>query len=297
MLEDTLIAVFCSIDDFCQKFESDWNHILLEQNTLSNRWWTTRESKLVLSEMMTITVFFHSSGFRTFKDYYLFCVEPHLKPYFPNLVSYKYFVKLMKRTIFPLFVLQQSLSSKTEGIAFIDSTILSVCHICRASRHKVFKGIAQKGKSSTGWFFGMKLHLVINHRSEIITWMLTPGNVDDRKPVPFLTQKIFGKIYGDRGYISQNLFDKLYEKGLQLITRIRANMKNVLMDTYDRLVLAKRGIIESVNMKLKLGCQIEHHRHRSVLNFMTNLLSGLVSYSLNPHKPEIGPLYLKNSFG
>jgi hypothetical protein len=143
----------------------------------------------------------------------------------------------------------------------------------------------------------MKLHLVINHRCGIITWMLTPGNVDDRKPVPKPVQDLFGKVYGDRGYISQNLFEELYEKGVQLITRIRANMKNVLMDTYDRLVLAKRGVIESVNMKLNLECQIEHHRHRSVLNFMTNLLAGLVSYSFDPHKPEIKPLHLKNCFG
>ncbi len=297
MDEDSLITVFCSIDDFCQRFEPDWNRILLEQNTSSNRWWTTRESKLLLSELMTIAVLFHSSGFRTFKDYYLYCVQPQLKPYFPDLVSYKHFNKVMKRLIFPLFVLQQSISGKTEGVAFIDSTILSVCHICRSSRHKVFKGIAKKGKSTTGWFFGMKLHLVINHRSEIITWMLTPGNVDDRKPVPQLVQELFGKVFGDRGYISQNLFESLYEKGVQLITRIRANMKNALMDTYDRLVLAKRGIIESVNMKLKLGCQIEHHRHRSIPNFMTNLLAGLVSYSMDPHKPKIGPLHLKNCFG
>ena len=115
--------------------------------------------------------------------------------------------------------------------------------------------------------------------------------------VPQLVQELFGKVFGDRGYLSQNLFESLYEKGVQIITRIRSNMKNVLMDTYDRLVLAKRGIIESVNMKLKLGCQIEHHRHRSVSNFMTNLLAGLVSYSMDPHKPEIGPLHPKNCFG
>ena len=297
MSEDILITVFCAIDDFCQEFEPKWNRILLKQNTSSGRWWATRESKLLLSELMTITVLFHSSGFRTFKQYYLYYVQTALKPFFPNLVSYKHFNKLMKRIIFPLFVLQKSISGKSEGIAFIDSTILSVCHICRASRHKVFKNIAKKGKSTTGWFFGMKLHLVINHRSEIITWMLTPGNVDDRKPVTNLLRNMFGKVFGDRGYLSQNLFESLYEKGVQLITRIRTNMKNALMDTYDKLVLYKRGIIECVNNKLKEGCQIEHHRHRSVFNFMTNLLSGLISYSMSSDKPKIGPLNFKKCLG
>jgi hypothetical protein len=261
MSEDALIALFCSIDDFCQKFEPEWNRILLEQDMASGRWWATRKSKLILSELITIAVSFHSSGYRTFKHYYLYYVLPHLQPFFSNLVSYRHFNKLMKRLILPLFVLQKSLSGKSEGIAFIDSTILSVCHICRASRNKVFKNIAKKGKSTTGWFFGMKLHLVINHRAEIITWMLTSGNVDDRKPVPSLVQGLFGKVFGDRGYISQELFTRLYAQGVQMITRIKLNMKNMLMDTVDKMVLYKRGIIESVNCKLKQGCQIEHHRH------------------------------------
>lgn len=276
MDEDALITLFCSVDDFCQKFEPEWEHHLINDGTISNRWWATRESKMALCELMTITIFFHSSGFRTFKHYYLFFVIPYLKPYFPSLVSYKHFNKLMKHLVFPLFVLQKSLSSMTEGIAFVDSTILSVCHICRASGHKVFKNIAKKGKSTTGWFFGMKLHLVINHRAEIVAWMLTSGNVDDRGPVPKLVQGLFGKVYGDRGYISKNLFERLYEQGVQLITRLKSNMKNMLMDTFDKMVLYKRGIIESVNNRLKLGCQIEHHRHRSLfhgqLNFWTSLL-------------------------
>lgn len=294
MNEDSLISLFCAIDDFCKKFEPEWESVLLQQNTISGRWWTTRESKLALSEIMTIAVFFHSSGYRTFKHFYDYFVLTQLKPFFPHLVSYKRFNKIMKRLVFPLFVLQKSLSVSSEGIAFIDSTILTVCHICRASRHKVFKNIAKKGRSTTGWFFGMKLHLVVNHHAEIITWMLSPGNVDDRKPVPGLVQGLFGKLYGDRGYLSHALFERLYAQGVQLVTRLKSNMKNMLMDTFDKMVLYKRGIIESVNNKLKLVCQIEHHRHRSPLNFMVNLIAGLVSYSVDPNKPEIGDLGFKN---
>lgn len=297
MDEDALIALFCSVDDFCQGFEPEWKQILLEQHTPKGRWWTTRESKLSMSEVLTITIFFHSSGYRTFKHYYLYLVMPFLKPFFPHIVSYSQFVKLMSQLIIPLFVLQKSLSGRTEGIAFIDSTVLSVCHICRASSHRVFKNIAKKGKSTTGWFFGLKLHLVINHKAEIVSWMITPGNVDDRKPVPTLVQGLFGKIFGDRGYIGKELFERLYANGVQLITRLKTKMKNMLMDAFDKLVLYKRGIIESVNSQLKLVCQIDHHRHRSVLNFTTNLIAGLVAYSLNPNKPHIAALDFKNCIG
>jgi hypothetical protein len=297
MDENTLIALFCSVDDFCKAFEPQWSQFLLEQNTTGTRWWTTRKSKLSMSELMTIVILFHSSGYRTFKHYYNSFVTSSLKSYFHELVSYRSFNKLMKQLVLPLFVFQQTIAGKTEGIAFIDSTVLSVCHICRASSHKVFRNIAKKGKSTTGWFFGMKLHLVINHKAEIVSWIITPGNIDDRKPVPYLVQNLFGKVFGDRGYIGKELFERLYADGIQLITRLKLNMKNILMDVFDKLLLYKRGIIESVNNQLKIVCQIDHHRHRSVVNFMTNLISGLVAYSLNPHKPHIQNLDFKNSLG
>lgn len=125
-----------------------------------------------------------------------------------------------------MFILQRSLEKVSEGIAFIDSTILSVCHICRSSSHRVFKKIAYKGKTTTVWFFGIKLHLVINHRGEVISWMLTSGNVSDLTSVESLCDKLMGKIFGNKGYISSKLFKKLYEKGLELITRLRSNIKN-----------------------------------------------------------------------
>ncbi|MBE8416775.1 IS982 family transposase, partial [Leptospira borgpetersenii] len=110
---------------------------------------------------------------------------------------------------------------KCSGISFIDSTILKVCDNRRIHSHKVFKDIAQRGKSSTGWFYGFKLHLIINDQGELLSFMVTPGNVDDRnlKVIFPLSKNIYGKLFGDRGYISQSLFESLYEKGIQLITK------------------------------------------------------------------------------
>ena len=102
-----------------------------------------------------------------------------------------------------------------------------------------------------------------------------------------LHKNIFGKLYGDKGYISKDLFEKLFVDGVHLITKIRKNMKNALMLIHDKIVLRKRVLIETVNDELKNICQIEHTRHRSFHNFITNLLSGLIAYSFFPKKPSI----------
>lgn len=140
-----------------------------------------------------------------------------------------------------------------------------------------------------GWFYGFKLHLIINEQGEILSFCLTSGNVDDRNEAVMdsLTKEIFGKLFADRGYISQKLFEKLLKKDITLITRAKKNMKNKLMDYYDRLMLRKRTVIESVNDFLKNICNIEHSRHRSITNFLVNLVSALAAYSFLPKKPSI----------
>ena len=128
---------------------------------------------------------------------------------------------------------------------------------------------------------------MINQHAEIVAFKLTRGNVDDRKPVPDMIKPIKGKLFGDRGYISEKLREELLKKDVLLITKLKRNMKNKLMDIYDKLLLRKRAIIESVYNLLKSSCQIEHHRHRSPWNFLSNLLSGLSAYCLNPNKPRL----------
>jgi len=184
---------------------------------------------------------------------------------------------------------------KCSGISFLDSTPIEVCNTRRIHSHRVFDGLAERGKSSTGWFFGFKLHIAVNDKGEIIAFCLTAGNVDDRdwNVISKLTREMFGKVFADRGYLSAPLFEKLYSKGIQLITKLRKNMANKLMDVTDKLLLRKRAVIECIIDFLKNICQIEHSRHRSVANCVVNIISAIVAYSFLPSKPS---LYISNDF-
>lgn len=272
-----------AIDDFCQVFIPDWQRRQLSSGERKRR----RDGRLTPSEIMTIIIHFHQSQYRHFKAYYLLYVCKHLKTAFPNLVSYTRFVALIPSVLLPLCVYLNTRKGQATGLAFIDATAIVVCHNRRIYNHKVFKKLARRGKTSMGWFYGFKLHLVVNDQGELLAFQVTPGNVDDRTPVPHLTKKLTGKLFGDRGYISQKLFETLLEENLQLITTLRKNMKNKLMPLFDKLVLRKRSIIETINDQLKNISQIEHTRHRRVSNFMANLVAGLIAYTHQPTKPSL----------
>ncbi len=279
-----LVAIFCDIDDFCKTFEPIYEQRLIASGRKHRR----RQTALSLSEVMTIMVDFHCSHYRNFKAYYLLHVRRHLLPYFPKLVSYQRFVELMPRALLPLCIFLKTRLGRSRGVAFIDSTPLAVCHNRRIQSHKVFEGVAARGKTSMGWFYGFKLHLIINDEGELLACRLTPGNVDDREPVCLLSRDLVGQLFGDRGYISQALHDELLGQGLELLTGIRKNMKNRLLRLWDKLMLRKRSLIETVNDQLKNISQIEHTRHRSLTGFMVNVVAGLIAYTYYPKKPSLG---------
>lgn len=281
----SLLELFVSIDDFCQIFLPVWEQKLISDGSKKRR----RTGQLSISEIMTIIIYFHQSHYRNFKAYYTEHVCKYLRREFPNLVSYERFVILMPSVLGPLSAYLKSLYGSCSGISFIDSTALEVCDNHRIHQHKVFLGLAERGKGSMGWFYGLKLHLVINDRGEILACQITPGNVDDRKPVPALCKRLFGKLIADRGYISQPLFEQLLDTfNVQLITRLKKNMKNRLMPLIDKLLLRKRAIIESVVDQLKNISQIEHTRHRSSTNAFVNIIAGLIAYCHQPKKPSLG---------
>jgi hypothetical protein len=279
-----LIAMFCDIDDFCKWFEPLYMQRLLQDGQRHR----IRQSQLALSEILTLIVFFHSSHYRDFKHYYTEYVEAHLRPYFPALVSYSRFVELMPRALVPLCGYLYTRKGRCTGITFVDSTSLAVCHNRRIGRHKVFEGYATRGKSSMGWFFGFKLHLMVNDEGELLAFRVTTAEVDDKVPVHRMTKGLWGQLFGDRGYISRALHQALWAQGLGLITLIRRNMKPRLMRLWDRLMLRKRFLIETINDQLKNISQIEHSRHRSLTGFMVNLVGGLLAYTFQPKKPSLG---------
>jgi hypothetical protein len=276
-----ILALFCDIDDFCLLFEPQWRKHLLETRQRD------RASTLCLSEVMTIITLFHSSSYRNFKSYYTEHVCEHLAWAFPRLVSYNRFVELMPGALVPLCAYLQTRKGICSGISFVDSTSLKVCHNRRIHSHRVFRGCAERGKTSVDWFYGFKLHLVINDCGELLALRLTPGNTDDRRPVPEMVKGLFGKLFGDKGYLSKPLFETLYDEQVQLVTKLKAKMKNRLIPMFDKLMLRKRAIIEAMIDQLKNISNIEHSRHRSVANFFVNLIAGLVAYTFREKKPSL----------
>ena len=280
----SLEELFCDIDDFCQQFEPQWQQQLLTQG-LKTR---DRQRGLCLSEIMTILVAFHQPHYRNFKHFYLEQVCCYWRSAFPGLVSYSRFTDWMPSVLVPLCVYLKHCFGRCTGISFIDSTSLKVCHNRRISQHRVFKNLAARGKTSVDWFFGFKLHLVVNELGELVNVQLTPGNTDDRKPVLDLLQSLFGKVFADRGYVSKKLARELLETyGIKFFAKPRRNMKNQLMRLNDKLLARKRSIIETIIDQLKNISQIEHSRHRSPVSFCINVLCGLIAYCHQPKKPSL----------
>ncbi len=280
---DKITELFCVTDEFCKNFEETTAPFLIGNKPKKKPTMTT-------AEVITIYYLFHLSGFRCFKHFYLFYVKKHMQNEFPKTVSYNRFTELMQSALLPMTMFAKTCClGKCTGISFVDSTPIRVCKNKRIKRNKVFKDIAKTGKSTMGWFHGFKLHIVINDKGEILSFCVTQANVDDREPLKnegFL-KAIFGKLFGDKGYISEQLHKLLFVDGIELITGIRNNMKNSLMSLSDKILLRKRSVIETVNDELKNICQVEHSRHRSVVNFMSNLVAGIIAYHFLPKKPSI----------
>lgn len=279
--------LFCVIDDFCKMYE-EW-----EQHRLIPASGTRRRAGMMsLSELMTIMVLFHVSPCKNFKWFYLAYLPLKHGKDFPNRVSYTRFVALQSRLFLPLQLLLHSLRGEETGLYFMDATSLPVCHNKRIKRHRVFDGMAKRGRTTMGWFYGFKLHVAMNHKGQIMAVKVTAGNTDDRDPVPDITKDLKGLMAADKGYISNQLFDELYRRGLKLLVGIRKNMKNHLMPIGEKLLLRKRFIIETLFDILKHETNLWHTRHRSPANAMVNLISALIAYTAKTNKPALKNLNL-----
>lgn len=279
----SLLELFCAVDDFCQQMEQEQIGRVLGDGKQPRQ----RAGQLWDSEALTIMIHFHQSQYRNFKAYYQRHVQVYLQAEFPHLISYGRFVQRMPRLLGWLCLYLFSRFGVCSGISFVDATFISVCDNRRIHQHKVFKGIAARGKGSTGWSFGFKLHLVVSDAGELLAVYLTPANRHELKALPQLVKRLFGKLFGDMAYLSQSILEQLMEQGIQLITKLKSKMKNKLMVMSDKLLLRKRSIIETINDQLKNVSQIEHSRHRSPINFLVNLVSGLIAYTHQPKKPSL----------
>ena len=287
---DELTELYCLMDDFCKEFEPVLNARLIADGKRRRN----RSTGLSLAELMTLVVLFHQIRYRQFKLFYLHHVCRHLRADFPRAPSYQRCVELLPRCAIAMAALFEGVKGQCSGLSIADSTPIAVCHNLRIRRHRVFRDLAARGKSSTGWFFGFKLHLVINHVGELLRAKLTPGNVDDRKPLRDFADGLFGTLFADKGYLAQWLTEFLKERGINFVTKVRRNMKPVARSDFEEAVLRQRSLVETVIDELKNLCQIEHTRHRSPINFTVNLLAGLVAYCLMPNKPKL-PLQQANA--
>ncbi len=276
-MNTSTIALFCCLYDFGCLCEAWERHRLVP--TTRKR---IRKTKLTLGEMMFIMTLFHLSPYRNFKRFWLHAIEGYYRDCFGDLPSYGRFVALMPRLLPPYMLLLHHLCQGSEktGLYIIDSTRLAVCHNARSSRHRVFKGLAARGRTAMGWFYGFKMHVVINSKGQLMAVQFSPGNTDDRVPLEALTVGLQGRIPGDKGYISKARFDRLWRRGLQLLTRIRINRRNYLMPIADKMLLRQRFTIETLFGTLKRDMELEHTRHRSVDNAFLHILSCLVAYTL-----------------
>ncbi len=279
----SLLELFCAVDDFWQAFAPRWYQSQVHSGAIKR----VRAGQLSESEVMTILIHFHQSHYRTFKADYTEYVAVHLRSEFPKLVSYPRFVSVMPSVLVPLCAYLDTCRGRCRGLSLVDSTPLAVCHNRRIKQHRVFAGLAERGKNSVGWFSGFKLHLIVNDQGELLAYALTPGNADDRRPVPQMAETLFGKLIGDKGYLSRDLLAWLRQRGVELLTPLRKNMKPRLARLQEHLLLRKRVLIETINDQLKNQAQIEHSRHRSPTNFLVNVLCGLLAYCHQPKKPSL----------
>ncbi len=286
MTEMQLTSIFCITDDFCNQFSKEYRKKFIGNSKKKKRF---RNDCLSEAEIITILIWFNLSGFKCFKHFYM-SYYSSLKPYFTRLPSYQRFILLQRKAFIHINVFMKFLTnrmSKRTGIYYIDSTFLEVCKNQRIYRHKTFKNIAQRGVSSCGWFFGMKLHLITNHLGEIISFVITKGNISDSKMTAILSKNLQGLLFGDKGYLSAKTAENLMKQGLHLITKVRANMKPKLISETNKILLKKRGVVETIFGQLKDFRHLVHTKYRSAINYFTNVLSALAAYMLNPNKPSI----------
>lgn len=289
LTNDKITDIFCIVDDFCKEYSQEIKSHKKLPDTRSKKS-RNRKHEMSDSEMITTLILYHLGSSKNFKHFYLFYIGVYLRTDFPKQLSYNRFIAIEHKVFVPMMLFLNIVCfGECTGISFVDSTKISVCHNKRIFNYKTFDGFAKRGKSSMGWFYGFKLHFICNEKGEILSFYFSAGNTGDRDAGIFevLKKKLSGKLYGDKGYVSQSLFEMLFSQGIHIVPGLKSNMKNRLMPLFDKIMLRKRAVIETINDELKNICDIEHSRHRGIHNFLMNLIAALGAYCFFDKKPAI----------
>jgi len=277
---DRLVEQFCVFDDFVSAVRAQIAGRLLSDGKSERR--RGPPAGLVDSEIMTILIMYHESRFKNFKIFYNVMILKMYRTCFPCAPCYERFLTLTKYVLPLLTLFLASMASTKTGIYYVDSTPLPVCHNKRISKHRVFEGLAARGRTSVGWFFGFKAHFIFNDLRQVVAVKITPGNVNDTVPLPELSKNLSGKIFGDKGYVSKKVAKILSERGLFLLTRPKKNMAPLPISVHDEILLKGRSIAETIIGHIKEFSSLRLPKHRSVPNAFTHIIAAIVSYQFQP---------------
>lgn len=248
-----------------------------------------KPTKINIPEITTILILYQCSGYRYFKYFYFDYLSKYYRRFFPHLPSYSWFLRLQKSALHFMIVYLQNKKGKQTGVYYIDSCPIKVCHNKRIQKHRVYKGLATRGHHSMGWFYGFKLHIIINDEGDLMDIYFTQGNKHDRIGLEKMGKNLEGILCGDKGYLGKDLHEEFAQKKLKVITKVRRNMKQKKLNKQEKYYLRRRGIVETVIGLLKNFYQLENYRLRSVWNLFTTTLSCLLAYILKPFKPLVKP--------
>jgi len=278
-----IVEIFVDCDDFINDFSKEVSFHMIGTNQQPI-------SSLSASEIITICIIYHHSRLDCFKSFYTLVVKNVLRSYFPHAPSYTHFIKLKKYYLFDLFAFlwHSRLSKPSNEANFVDSKKLQISHIKRAHQHRVMKGLAEKGKTSIGWFYGLKLHLIINEYGQPCSFLVTSGNKTDNNEevLKTLFRGLQGIFYGDKGYLTK-LKAWLKIQGVELITKVRKNMKKPKLTHKQKHYLKRRSLIETVFGLMTFQCDLDHSRHRSQYGFFSNIFSAIIAYTYLDSLPQM----------
>lgn len=279
-----LIAIFCFVDDFHEHILTLLRPALIRPHQQHP---PLKRRNLSTTELVSLALFFQFTGHRSWRDFYKY-IKTHYRQDFPDLPSYRNFVAAMNALSPYAVILLQAFcalfrqTTPATAAKFADSTNLPVCSIKREFSHQVMKLFATKSKTTMGWFYGLRLHVLCNELMQILECRITTATVGERAALESMWNYIFGLIVADAGYLGQEFQTRARSLGKQLLTGARANMKKLLTKKQHEL-LQLRQVIETIFSVLKTRLGLGSTLPRSPLGHFARYVWCLAAYQLKQY--------------